>query len=109
MRKFSKLVKPKATRLTRFNRLFMPSVGPLETLAWCQATMGSNQLREGTRERAHLRWRRTPRGVVDDVTQEILGGVWIGGLVEAGHGFFDAVGEGHLPVGVAQGEQALEA
>jgi len=46
MRKFSKLVKPKATRLTRFNRLFIPSVGPLETLAWCQATIGSNQLRK---------------------------------------------------------------
>src|SRR5579862_244972 len=30
--------------LTRFKRLFIPSVGPFETLAWCQAQIGSNQL-----------------------------------------------------------------
>ena len=46
MRKFSKLVKPKATRLTRFKWLFHAFGGALETLAWCQATMGSNQFSE---------------------------------------------------------------
>ena len=44
MRKFSKLVNPKATRLTLFKRLFIPSVGPLEIRAWCQAVIWSNQL-----------------------------------------------------------------
>ena len=44
MRKFSKLMNPKATLLTLFNRLFTPSVGPLEIRAWCQAVIWSNQL-----------------------------------------------------------------
>ena len=46
------LVKPKATRLTRFKRLFMPSVGPLDTLASCQATMPSNPDTAGFRHEA---------------------------------------------------------
>src|SRR5271156_6028148 len=100
MRKFSKLVKPKATRLTRFNRLFMPSVGPLDTLAWCQATMGSTQLDRG---RARVRTSggsRPPRRVIDDVAQQVRCSLGILGFVEARHGLFDAVGEGHLAVGV---------
>ena len=71
--------------------------------------MGSNQFDKVRARRPHLRGSRTLRSDIDDVAQQVGGGVGIRGLVELRHGLFDAVGEGHLAVRVAQCEQALEA
>lgn len=87
----------------------MPSVGPFETLASCQATMGSNPVAKRACEGSDLEGRRTLRAMVDDVAQQVGRLLGVLGLVEAGHRLFHVVGEGHLAVGVPEGEEGLEA
>ncbi len=46
---------------------------------------------------------------VDDVTQQVGGGLGVGGVVELRHGLLHRIREGHFTVRVAQGEEAFEA
>lgn len=69
---------------------------------------GLEPVRKGTHKRPDLRGRRALLAVVDDVAQEVgcLEGVF--GLVEPDHRLFHGVGEGDLPVGVAERQEPLE-
>ncbi len=68
--------------------------------------MGSNQLDKVHAQGSHFgRSQEQLRSVIDDVAQQVSCGLGISGFVETRHGLFDAVGEGHLAVGIAEGEK----
>ena len=93
--KFWKFVSPKATRLVRFNRLFMPSVGPFDTCFVPGEYLVEPVLKRPC-ERSHLEGCGSSRTEVDDVAWEFFCLGPILGLVEPTDGLLHAVGEGRL-------------